>query len=61
MTPELKQQIIDALETAVDNARNLAEDAHESYRGYYPELHAAVDRDVAEAEAALAAIQKETP
>jgi hypothetical protein len=47
--------IISALETGVDLARGNAEAVHANYKGYYPERHAAADRDVADMEAALAA------
>jgi hypothetical protein len=49
------QLIISALETGVDLARGNAEAVHANYKGYYPERHAAADRDVSDMEAALAA------
>lgn len=50
----LLEQIVGALETGIDLARNHAEDVHESYKGYYPERHAAADRDVVDMAEALA-------
>jgi hypothetical protein len=49
------QLIISALETGVDLARGNAEAVHANYKGYYPERHAAADRDVSDMEAALSA------
>ena len=57
LTPEQHAQIVEALNTAVDNAKNHAENVHESYRGYYPERHAAADRDVIDATIALTTLQ----
>ena len=57
ITDEQHAQIVEALNTAVDNAKNHAENVHESYRGYYPERHAAADRDVIDATIALATLQ----
>lgn len=52
---EPTQLIISALETGVDLARGNAEAVHANYKGYYPERHAAADRDVSDMEAALTA------
>ena len=51
----LLEQLVGALETGIDLARNHAEDVHESYKGYYPERHAAVDRDVVDIAEAITA------
>jgi len=51
------REVLDALETGLDCARDKAEDTHDSYRGYYPERHASVDRDVAEMESAMTIVQ----
>lgn len=56
MTKELAIQARDALETGLDYTRNKAEHTHEYYKGYYPERHAAVDMDVTDIEAAIAAL-----
>jgi hypothetical protein len=54
---ELYKLALDALEPGLDCARDKAEDIHESYKGYYPERHARADKNVAEIEAAIAALQ----
>jgi len=57
MTRALLKQALDALETGLDCARDKAENFHESYKGYYQERHAAVDRDVSDIEVAIEALQ----
>jgi hypothetical protein len=47
-----------ALETGLDCAREVAAQVHEQYKGYKPNRHAAVDADVAQIEAALAALHE---
>ena len=51
------EQLVGALETGADLARNHAEDVHESYKGYFPERHAAADRDVADITDAITTIR----
>jgi hypothetical protein len=58
-TRDLLQQALDALKTSLDCAREIAADTHEKYAGYKPHRHAAVDKDVTDIEAAIAAIEAE--
>jgi len=51
------REVLDALETGLYCTRDKAEDTHASYKGYYPERHASVDRDVADIEAAIGTLQ----
>jgi RNA binding exosome subunit len=53
---ETLEQALRNLETGVDLTRNHAEVIHASYKGYYPERHAAADHDVTDMEAAVAAV-----
>lgn len=58
MTPQDTMRLaLEALYIAIDLARNHAADVHESYRGYYPERHAAVDADVVTIDAAIEALR----
>ncbi len=59
MNRALLQQVLDALEIGLDCAINKAEDTHDSYKGYYPERHAQVDRDVADIKATIGALKVE--
>jgi len=45
---------LSALYTGSDAVRNYAESVHANYKGYYPERHAAADRDVVEVDKAIA-------
>jgi hypothetical protein len=49
--------LLDALETGLECAREVAADIHLKWAGYKPHKHAAVDADVAKIEKAIAAIK----
>jgi hypothetical protein len=56
MTTSPNKILRDALDIAIDLARAEAASVHETYAGYKPHKHAAVDEDVRTIEAAIAAL-----